>query len=224
MNKQAERHLDRAIDLAAKGDNFHWQAGLEILAAQKADSTLSNTEIGRRMGRSKTWVIYIVRLVTTGKPDDRVDWHRGSHATKAEIQTGAEKLLETAPIKQIEKMLDKLPPKRKQAVAKALHVPTEIEQQAEEAKKKQKRERKRKHNLRYVEIEGKLGKMKEIGRQILNVSHDVEFDEEEQELLRHSLSGVKAVLELISLRLDGATDVDWDAELAKITEREEDAA
>jgi hypothetical protein len=89
---------------------------------------------------------------------------------------------------------------------------------SEKADAKQTQERKQRLGLRYIEIEGKLSRMKALGVEVLNISHDVNLGDEEQELLRYTLETIKALLSLIDLRLAGAADVDWDAELAKLDE------
>lgn len=119
MNQKAEEHLDKAKDYLARGDDFYWRAGTEILAAQKADPTLSNREIAQRFDRSEWWVREIVRWVATARPDTKPDWRRGSHATTAEIEAGAKALLRDAPMEQVERMIDALPDERKRDIGAA---------------------------------------------------------------------------------------------------------
>jgi hypothetical protein len=65
MNRKASKHLDKAVEYVAKGDEFYAKAADEILAAQKADSTLSNREIGERFDHSEAWVRELVRWRTS---------------------------------------------------------------------------------------------------------------------------------------------------------------
>ena len=44
------------------------------------------------------------------------------------------------------------------------------------------------------------------------------FSDDEMELIRDSLARVKAVLQLIDLRMAGTPDIDWDAEAARLME------
>lgn len=74
-------------------------------------------------------------------------------------------------------------------------------------------------SLRYVEVEGHLAAAKRRLTDALRVAQDVGFEPEEIELLTDTLAQVKAVLNLIDMRLAGDVDVDWDAELEKLTER-----
>jgi hypothetical protein len=118
MNREAARHLTRAANYLAKGEDYHRKAADEIIAARAADPTLSNREVGEWFGRGRTWARTIVQWRTTGQPDG-IDWQRGSHATTAEIEAGAKKLLAKAPLEQVEQIVASLPKGRQQALAAA---------------------------------------------------------------------------------------------------------
>src|SRR5262245_18845813 len=120
MNPAAERHLVQAQKHVAKGDEFYWKAGQEILAAQKADPTLSHKEIGRWFDKSAEWVRALVQHVTTAEPDTPVDWRRGSHGTKAERDAHLDKFLREAPLEQVERAVSELPRERKQEIRTAI--------------------------------------------------------------------------------------------------------
>jgi hypothetical protein len=120
MNREAERHLDKAESYLGKGDGWYRKAAAEIVAAQEADPSLSNREIGERFDRSATWVREMATFATTSLPEAKSPkWTRGSHATTAEIQAGAQKLLAEAPMEQVERIVEALPKKRQQAIAAA---------------------------------------------------------------------------------------------------------
>lgn len=120
MNREAERHLAKAEDYLGKGDGWYRKAALEIVAAQKADTTLSNREIGERFGRSKDWVRQLVTWVTTGEPGSTSpSWNRGSHSTVAEIEAGAKRLLRDAPMEQVERLVADLPKERQAQIGMA---------------------------------------------------------------------------------------------------------
>lgn len=87
----------------------------------------------------------------------------------------------------------------------------------EKAEIRQAEERKAQHPLRYISIEGKLARMLRIGTEVLSEAQDVGFDGEEQELLAETIGKLRALLNLIDMRFAGTVDVDWDAELAKIS-------
>jgi len=73
------------------------------------------------------------------------------------------------------------------------------------------------HTLRYIAIEGHLAAAKRRLTDALNDAEDVGFNEDEMELLRDTIAQVRALLNLIDLRLAGNPDVDWDAELARLS-------
>ena len=102
LTLRAEGHLAKAEGYLAKGDAWYAKAADEIIAAQKADTTLSNREIAARFDKGEKWVRSLVQWRTTSSPETPIDWGRGSHATAAEIQAGAEKLLKTAPLETVE--------------------------------------------------------------------------------------------------------------------------
>lgn len=90
------------------------------------------------------------------------------------------------------------------------------QKQTAELAAKQKREKAAAHTLRYIEVEGKLGTARRKLAEALTVAQDVGFTGEEMELMREALGQIRAVLNLIDLRLAGNPDIDWDAELTKL--------
>ncbi len=61
----AQQHIERAYDLANKGDKYYSQAADEIIAAQEADPSISQRQIAEAMGRSQKWVQKIVQWRTS---------------------------------------------------------------------------------------------------------------------------------------------------------------
>lgn len=88
---------------------------------------------------------------------------------------------------------------------------------AEKSRKKQTEDRKAKHTFRFISIEGDLAKASRILVGILREAEGVEFTAEERELLADTVNKLKALMGLIDMRFVGTVDVDWDAELSKIT-------
>lgn len=78
-------------------------------------------------------------------------------------------------------------------------------------------DRKAAHTLRYVEMEGKIASARRYLSEALRVAEDVPFADDERELITVALGELRAILNLIDTRVTGRADVDWDAELAKIT-------
>lgn len=119
MNREAEKHLDKAEKLFAKGDSYYAQAADEIVAAQGADSTLTNGEVGKRLGKSDTWVGRVLAWAET-PIDDRGPGPFSEAAGKPNRDiSGAKKTLREAPMEQIEQIISTLPKERQQKIAAA---------------------------------------------------------------------------------------------------------
>lgn len=69
------------------------------------------------------------------------------------------------------------------------------------------------HGIRYIEIEGDLASAKRILTRALTTAQNVKFTDEEMGLLRDTINNIKALLDLIDVRMAGNPDIDWDAEL-----------
>jgi hypothetical protein len=89
--------------------------------------------------------------------------------------------------------------------------------QTREMADRQRKEKAEAKSIRFVEIEGDLAYAQRRLTNALQVAQDVGFSDEEMELLRDSLGKIRALLTLLDLRMAGTLNVDWDAELEKIT-------
>lgn len=85
-----------------------------------------------------------------------------------------------------------------------------------EAQKQRAQEHKAAHSLRYIEIEGHLAAAQARLTKALNTAQDVGWDTGEIELIADSVARIRAVLNLIDLRITGETEVDWDYEMKKL--------
>ena len=72
------------------------------------------------------------------------------------------------------------------------------------------------HFYRWNEMEGDLIAAQRKLLHCLSVAEDVDFTEDELEFIRVAVAKVRAVLDLIDLRVAGTPDIDWDGELAKL--------
>lgn len=77
-------------------------------------------------------------------------------------------------------------------------------------------ERAQRSGLRYVEIEGHVAAAMQRLRKALDAAEGVDFTDEERELMTDSLGKLRAILNLIDIRVVGETDINWDAEFAKM--------
>jgi hypothetical protein len=119
MNRNAQRHLDRAKTYLDKGDGFYEKAADEIIAA-RGETPLTWKEVAAAVGKSAKWCQQVVAWRESGSTNlPKPEWQRGSHATTAEIKQGAKKLLRDAPMEQVERIIEDLPQERQQAIAAA---------------------------------------------------------------------------------------------------------
>jgi hypothetical protein len=67
LTSDAQKHLAKAKDYVAKGEEFYRKAAEEIIAAQQADTTLGEQQIADHLGRSRRWVRALVTWDTNGQ-------------------------------------------------------------------------------------------------------------------------------------------------------------
>lgn len=89
---------------------------------------------------------------------------------------------------------------------------------AEKAAAQERDEKKRKHTMRFIKIEGHIGSAMRYIRKALTEAEDVEFTDDEREIMVDTLGKLRALLNLVDLRIAGTVDIDWDAEFQKIAE------
>lgn len=112
-------HLAKAKDYIAKGDDYYAKAAAEIVAWLGEDASRTHRQAADDLGVSRQTVDRLVKMVTEGSP--AVDWQRGSHATTAEIQVGANRLLSDADDEQVKEIVAALPT---EAVERVMHAAT----------------------------------------------------------------------------------------------------
>lgn len=117
MTNDAEKHLKAAAKLLAKGDGFYAQAADEIIAAQKADPTLGNREIGRRFDKSHEWVRKLVAWRTSDTSSLPTPYAGEAEAINVRK---TKQMLREAPLEQVEQMIAELPQDRQTAIAASL--------------------------------------------------------------------------------------------------------
>jgi hypothetical protein len=111
---------------------------------------------------------------------------------------------------------------RERALDRGTTVDHEIQRAAEWREKTRRaaqaetNERRKAQTMRYVQFEGLIGKAMQSLRTILRDSEGVDLDDELRELLTSSLGNLRALLNLIDLRIAGETNVDWDAEFERL--------
>jgi hypothetical protein len=112
---------------------------------------------------------------------------------------------------------------QERAERKGTTVDAEIEESAafrEKARiseEKQRADRKKRRTTQFIKVEGDIGVAMSRLRRVLDESDGIDWDEDEQQLLTDAIAKLKALLNLVELRIIGSVDVDWDGELSKIT-------
>lgn len=96
-----------------------------------------------------------------------------------------------------------------------LRLVAERREAGRQAAQQERRDRQRMRSAEFIRYEGQLGKVARLLRAMLEEG-DPAFGVEERELLEVTLGNVRALLSLVEMRLAGATDVDWDTELARL--------
>lgn len=112
---------------------------------------------------------------------------------------------------------------RERAERRKTTVEAEIEEVAEHRAKAAKaakgmaERRKSAHTMQYLKIEGDIATAMRKLRTALDEAEGVEFSADERELLADSLGKLRALLNLIEIRVTDSAEIDWDTELAKLT-------
>lgn len=88
-----------------------------------------------------------------------------------------------------------------------------------EAEERHLREQRQKHNAMFLEVDARLSKARRELKEALDSIRDVEFSEEEVELLERQNDAVKGMARLVGSALTGDSGTDWDAELAALEEK-----
>src|SRR5215467_8163704 len=224
MNTKAEGHLAKAEGYLAKGDAWYAKAADEIIAAQTADTTLSNREIAARFNKGEKWVRSLVQWRTTSTPESPIDWGRGSHATTAEIQAGAEKLLKTAPLETVEHIVEKLTPKQAAKVAQAALAKPDVarelaknpEASAQVTRVSSGALGQAKSTLAFLaNVLGNLVVAKRGIRDAYDAVREMEMDDEQRGAVAESLDEIRTMLDWFQSYLDSG-DQSFEDELSKL--------
>jgi len=112
MNRAAQKHLDQAGTYLDKGEEFYRKAAEEIIAAQQADPTLSNREIGEQFDRSGDWVRDLVRWATSAESSRQPTPYSGPEVARQVTRRKVRQVLREADPDELTEVLKDLPPER----------------------------------------------------------------------------------------------------------------
>jgi hypothetical protein len=119
MNREAQRHLDKAKSYIEKGDQFHRRAADEIIAAMKADPSLTQVQVGEWFGYSGKWVSDLVSWRTNEKGSSTKLYGGRELADKKDLEK-ARRQAEQGPAEEIAEVVRKAikRPEVREAVAR----------------------------------------------------------------------------------------------------------
>lgn len=72
-------------------------------------------------------------------------------------------------------------------------------------------------NSRFVEAEGLFGSIKSKVHRLFEIRREADFSSEHEELFLDSARELRSFLDLLILSAEGDTEIDWDSELARIS-------
>lgn len=78
-------------------------------------------------------------------------------------------------------------------------------------------DRKRQRTANFMLLDARLDQMRRAGIDALNIARDAEVGPEEIALLETTLDSLRALISLLNSAITGASDVDWDSELANLS-------
>jgi hypothetical protein len=108
-------------------------------------------------------------------------------------------------------------------VSDELPAVAEWREQARRAEANRKDELRRAKGAMLVRLEGHLGAAIRDLREALAVARDIDFDDEQVELISDTLGSLRTIVGLIDVRLTGQTGIDWDRAFADVMEGGESA-
>ena len=229
-DRRLQRSADELMEL-----RWHWTLD------ESNPDRVGFSEYGRQVGRGEAairrdanaWAAWRESQTssgsgrTPGTPQTPTDYRELSRlgserqeAAKAVAQATGEAVSSVARAKR-EEVDAVLSTARERAVDRGTTVEHEIQRAAEwrtktrKAAEREKDERRKRSTMRFVEIEGHIGAAMQRLRKVLDTSQDVDFNDEERELITESLAKLRSLLNLIDVRITGNTDIDWDAEFER---------
>lgn len=138
-------------------------------------------------------------------------------ATQRAAISHARKVLRESSAKELEDVVADLPRAAKNKIVEAMT--SDYQKRVEPTRAKNRSDRNKRVDVRWVEAEGLFDSLFNKGRTLLRLAQSVEWDDESRDMLVENGDRLRALVELIVLAFDGDADVDWDGELAKITEQ-----
>lgn len=211
MNKQAEQYCAKAKDYLAKGDQFYRKAKPEIQAAYQVPGTRQE-DIAKYLGRSVTWV------------QDVIAWNGEGTLygkdTEARQRRQTSQTLREASVEQVEQIIDQLPAERRVEIAEAALKPEKNERQRDRKTRQANREEQHEDPARYAAqvVSLDLRKANVALMAAVGDAQDTNWPQEWSDRLLARVAVTAELLDMLRMTLTNSDVVDWDRELARLTE------
>ena len=224
-----DRRLEAATDLAGEALARHrWHWTLDESNSERVSIREYARSVGRGFGRIQAMVNGFARWQAQGDLDvevtalsliDCIELAKGG-AEKEAATLAIAGVTGKTPSNVSAHMRQEVQAVRALATERAERLGTSVNEQLEPIAKRradarvskamQRAQRREKHDLRYMEIEGELGRAARAIRSAITVARGVELEDEELELLQITLNNVRALLGMLEARLTGDSGTDWD--------------
>lgn len=213
MNSEAHKCLTEAKRLFARGDDFYKRAAEAILAAQIADPTLSYAAIARELGRSAEWVRRVVVNATTTEGlagagpwgvDTPARSARAARKILRDPEAAREVLRDPEIRRAVREELDRPAREAREGFATAAPAPRPI--------------------LPWMDAGSRITAANSDLRAALVALRDLELDEDAREMLTAGIARTRSLIDVLEIAVSGElATIDWDAELARLTEEDPNA-
>jgi hypothetical protein len=108
--------------------------------------------------------------------------------------------------------------RRKTTVEEEIPTVMAWREKAARAAEREKVERKRRYSPAYFEAEAKLDRARREIAAVARLAVEMDWADQEQELLQTTLANIKSLLKLVDAAVTGTSGTDWDGDLRRLTE------
>jgi len=227
---EVDKRLEEAVEstrLELAQHRWHWTRD------ETNPDRVSIREYARAVGRSQTTVADIVNAYTEwsvrGAPDTEFGDYQARAKLRGDTLTAAEAVAKargvtldsarrhhTDEVRQVKAVAQERAERKGTTVEAEVASVADMRERVRQSGRNREAERKASHSLRYIEAEGKVAVAMRNLRAVLADTEGVEFTAEERELLSAAFGQLRAVLNLLDMRIIGTANIDWDAEVAKL--------
>lgn len=125
MTGTAKKHLTKAKEYVAKGEEFYRLAGAEIVAAMEADPSLTQEQVGKWFGRKQPWVSKIISAYSRGNTAEPFADEENPGKRRSEAEATKKLLADPETVKEV---VASLKPEQRDVLAKVVR-DAELEEQ-----------------------------------------------------------------------------------------------